>query len=120
MKRTICRPLILMAALPLLLGCAGPKQDTLAPAASTAQAASQQKIYIDPTSGERTTPPKVQPAEQGAKRTVEAVHDSSSLEVETSPVQGGGEFIRLQGRFQTELNATVDGGEVHIEERTVH
>ena len=96
------------------------------------QGSAGQRIYIDPETGERTTPPPVasaspsEPSESGvtskAAQSVTlqgAVSDMTSdegLEEEASAVPGGGVKVNLQGRFRQPLVATIDPeGKVHIQ-----
>ena len=90
-----------------------------------------QRIYIDPETGEQTTPPSAAAplfessqsatAKEAAQSATlhTAVSDMTSdegLEEEPSPVPGGGMKVNLQGRFQQPLVATIDPeGKVHIQ-----
>ena len=73
------------------------------------------KVYIDPETGEFTTPPaKGAPT---ARTTAPPAAFSTSHEgLEERPAPGGGTMVDLKGRFRTPLTATIDGnGKTKIE-----
>lgn len=78
------------------------------------------RVYIDPETGEFTTPP-----ERGvpaARTTAPSAAFSTShegLEERPSPVPGGGTMVDLKGRFQSPLTATIDGNGKTIIEHQV-
>lgn len=101
--------------------------------ASVSQGSAGQRIYIDPETGERTSPPAASEPlfesshsattrEAAQSATLETVvSDMTSdegLEIEPSPVPGGGMKVNLQGRFRQPLVATIDpDGQVHIQHK---
>lgn len=75
------------------------------------------RVYIDPQTGEFTTPPaRGVPA---ARKTAPPAASSTSqqgLEEGPSAVPGGGTMVDLKGRFHSPLTATIDGnGKTKIE-----
>lgn len=122
------RELLTLAVLSVLIACGadtstpGPER-TLEPgdaeATSAPKVSAAQRIYIDPETGEVTTPP---PRKRGEEPDPSSSAFSTSHEglVETpSPVPGGGTKIDLKGRFRSPLSATVDDhGQVQLEHKT--
>lgn len=76
-----------------------------------------QRVYIDPETGEFTTPPEREVA-TARKQALPAASSTShqGLEEKPSPVEGGGTMVDLEGRFRTPLTATTDNnGKIKIE-----
>jgi hypothetical protein len=78
------------------------------------------RIYIDPQTGEITTPPRSPAPMQPPKQSPDAVKESAPELYETlSPIPGGGVMIDLKDQFQSPLTATLDGnGEVSIKHQS--
>jgi len=74
-------------------------------------------VYIDPKSGEFTTPPpEAMPAQRSQQSLERAGEPASGLHETLSPVPGGGVAVRLDQRFSTPLTATIDAdGKVRLE-----
>src|SRR5262245_51747933 len=74
-------------------------------------------VYIDPKSGEFTTPPpEAMPAQRSHQSLERAGEPASGLHETLSPVPGGGVAVRLDERFSTPLTATIDAdGKVRLE-----
>ena len=92
------RKTLLGLCLPCLLaGC--PSNQTSEPPSSG------KHIYIDPVSGEMTTPPK------GVSQQEETTRAATSREIkpksEPVPLPQGGEKVELNGRFDTEIRGSV-------------
>jgi hypothetical protein len=76
-------------------------------------------VYIDPKTGEITTPPAgalpapvAQPSLDAAKKPLPELHET------LSPVPGGGVMIQLDERFHSPLSATIDtDGKVGFEHK---
>ena len=96
-----------------------------------------QRIYIDPQTFERTTPPPAAPeplfesspsattreAAQSAtlETFVSAMTSDEGLEMEPSPIPGGGMKVNLQGRFRHPLVATIEpNGNIRIQHQGQH
>jgi|RhiMetdeSRZDD1v2_1073273.scaffolds.fasta_scaffold235923_2 hypothetical protein len=74
-------------------------------------------VYIDPESGEFTTPPsEAMPAQRPQQSLERAGEPAAELHEILSPVPGGGVAVRLDERFSTPLSATIDAdGKVRFE-----
>jgi hypothetical protein len=71
--------------------------------------ASAQKAYVDPDTGELIPRPVGgEAAEEESAKISDPGSLNDTLEVEPSPVEGGGIMIDLKGRFQNPIKATVD------------
>ena len=89
--------------------------DRTAPVTSGAQ-----RAYIDPETGELTTPPAGEVPEAAAETPAAALGASEeALEEKQSPVPGGGVMVDLKGRFHSPLSATIDkDGKTKIEHQS--
>jgi hypothetical protein len=74
-------------------------------------------VYIDPKSGEFTTPPSEALPAQRPQQSLERAGQPAAEPHETlSPVPGGGVAVRLGERFSTPLTATIDAdGKLRLE-----
>jgi hypothetical protein len=74
-------------------------------------------VYIDPKSGEFTTPPsEALPAQRPQQSLDSSREPASELHETLSPVPGGGVSVRLGERFTTPLSATIDvDGKLRLE-----
>lgn len=74
-------------------------------------------VYIDPKSGEFTTPPPEAMSAQTPQQSLETGKEpASELHEILSPVPGGGVAVRLGERFSTPLSATIDAdGKLRVE-----
>ena len=76
-----------------------------------------QRVYIDPETGEFTSPPaKTVPTARTTAPSAAFSTSDEGLEEKPSPVPGGGTMVELKGRFRTPLTATIDSnGKIKIE-----
>lgn len=81
-------------------------------AAEAAPGVAGLRVFIDPDSGEIVAPTAEQAAELDRARRGDLDNalrtDDEGLVVEASPVEGGGEYVYLEGRFQNAVYASVD------------
>jgi hypothetical protein len=84
---------------------------------STSEQSGALRVYIDPETGEFTTPPaRTVPATRTTAPPAAFSTSDEGLEERPSPVPGGGTMVDLKGRFQSPLTATIDGdGKTKIE-----
>jgi len=74
-----------------------------------------QRVYIDPETGEFTTPPEREIA-TARKQALTAASSTSHEGLEERPAPGGGTMVDLKGRFRSPLTATIDSnGKIKIE-----
>ena len=88
---------------------------------STARsAASAQKAYVDPQTGEFVPPPRVESPSDNQPLSPAALSTSEeTLQEEPSPVPGGGMMIDLKGRHQSPIKSTIDSdGRATVEHRS--
>lgn len=76
------------------------------------------RVYVDPETGEFTSPPEGQgPAAKMLAPTATFSTSHEGLQETPSRVRGGGTMVDLKGRFRTPVTATIDSdGEMRIEQ----
>lgn len=81
---------------------------------------SAQKAYIDPETGDLTTPVEQEaPAARELSSSARAIEPAAKMQEQPSPVPGGGTMIDLKGRFHSPLSATVEeDGQTRIEHQS--
>lgn len=81
---------------------------------------SAQKAYIDPETGELTTPAQQEvPTTRELSSSARAIEPAAKMQEQPSPVPGGGTMIDLKGRFHNPLSATIeDDGQARIEHQS--
>ena len=79
------------------------------------------RVYIDPETGEYTTPPAPEvPAARKLPSPAALSTSHEGLEEQPSPVPGGGTLVDLKGRFRSPLVATIDSnGKTKIEHQAI-
>lgn len=92
-----------VGAAPIAFGCDGDAA-VAAPSATTGEAAGM-RIYVDPSTGELTSPPEAAAPQQ--RGVGSAATSTSTQGLVEEPAPGGGVMIDLQGRFQNEMHATI-------------
>ena len=130
------RLIILLAAVALLTSCSEGRPPMKADSVKSSHSAmtevqsqekattaspgvtSLQKAYVDPDTGELISRPVQKELDEGdaAQPSTLGGPNEESLEIEPSPVEGGGIMVDLKGRFQNPIKANVDGkGDARID-----
>ncbi|MGD8371623.1 MAG: hypothetical protein PVF76_09020 [Syntrophobacterales bacterium] len=84
---------------------------------TTSEESGALRVYIDPETGEFTSPPaRGIPAARTTAPSATSSTSHEGLEERPSPVPGGGTMVDLKGRFHSPLTATIDvNGKTRIE-----